>query len=45
MVIIEDGIPVIYCDCCGEECTEQHEEFEGIDICLECIRTNVYKEE
>ena len=40
MIIIEDGFPVIYCDCCGEECTDSYEEFENTHICIACIQRN-----
>lgn len=40
MIIIEDGMPVVYCDCCGEECSNNYETYADMDICLDCIRKN-----
>ena len=40
MIIVEDGYPVVYCDCCGKPCQDNYEEFEDQHICIECIRRN-----
>ena len=41
MIIIEDGVPVVYCDCCGEKCVEGYEEHAGQELCYDCLKQNI----
>ena len=40
MIVYEDGVAIVYCDCCGKECLDGYENIDGMDICPNCINEN-----